>query len=251
MDNEKSIEEFKNYGSFLKEVKIRIQMAQVKANFAVNRELIILYWKIGKMVTSVQKNAGWGKSIIPRLAKDLKNEFPEIKGFSERNIGRMKAFYREYIGLDLLLPQINNEKRKPSILPQPVAKLDKILSLITELPWGHNSLLMEKIKDLQKREWYMEKCLEFGWSRNILAIHIESRLFEREGKAITNFARTLPPIQSDLAQQALKDPYIFDFLTIDTEFRERELETGLAKHMQEFLLELGVGFWGQASGIHK
>jgi predicted nuclease of restriction endonuclease-like (RecB) superfamily len=241
MDKKKSIEEFKDYGIFLKEVKARIQMAQVKANFAVNRELIILYWKVGKMVASVQKTAGWGKGIIPRLAKDIKNEFPELKGFSERNIGRMKAFYREYVGLENFITR-NNEENNHSILPQPVAKLDKLLTLITELPWGHNSILMEKVKDRRQRLWYMERSLKNGWSRNILDIHIQNRSHEREGNATTNFDKTLPPIQSDMAQQTLKDPYIFDFLTIETEFRERELETELIKHVQEFLIELGVGF---------
>lgn len=234
MDNEKSIREFKNYGSFLKEVKGRIQMAQVTANFAANSELITLYWNIGRMVCTVQNSVGWGKKVIPRLSQDIKNDIPEIKGFSVTNIKRMTRFYREYAHLDLISPQAVGQNQE-TIQPH-------FLHLVTGLPWGHNILLMEKIKDNQKREWYMKQCLQQGWSRNILGIHIQNHSCEREGKATTNFARTLPPTHSDMAQQTLKDPYIFDFLTIDAEFRERELETELIKHLQGFLIELGVGF---------
>jgi predicted nuclease of restriction endonuclease-like (RecB) superfamily len=252
MDNEKSISEFTNYGSFLKEVKNRIQMAQVKANFAANRELIILYWNIGRMVCTVQNSVGWGKKVIPRLSQDIKNELPEIKGFSVTNIKRMTQFYREYAHLDLISPQAVGQLQSSRLedikkSPQAVGQNQETVKaqfqhLVTGLPWGHNILLMEKIKDNQKREWYMRQCLQQGWSRNILDIHIQNHSCEREGKATTNFDRTLPPIHSDMAQQTLKDPYIFDFLTIDTEFRERELETELIKHLQEFLIELGVGF---------
>ncbi|MCP4132241.1 MAG: DUF1016 domain-containing protein [bacterium] len=141
---------------------------------------------------------------IPKLARDIKNEFPEIKGFSERDIRRMIAFYREY-----------------PILPQPGAKL---ASLISQIPWRHNILLIEKVKDLEERLWYIQQTLESGWSRNILDMQIKSNSFARKGKALTNFDKTLPPEQSNLATQTLKDPYIFDFLTLDSDFRERELE---------------------------
>ncbi|MDQ1354368.1 MAG: hypothetical protein QG657_4677 [Acidobacteriota bacterium] len=252
MDNENGIEKFKNYGSFLKEVKTRIQMAQIKANFAVNRELILLYWNIGKMVCSVQDSVGWGQKVIPMLSQDIKNDLPEIKGFSVTNIKRMTQFYREYSHLDLISPQAVGQSQTSRLeadnkSPQAVGQnqetvMTRFQHLVTGLPWGHNILLMEKIKDNQKREWYMKQCLEKGWSRNILDIHIQNQSYEREGKATTNFDRTLPPIHSDMAQQTLKDPYIFDFLTIATEFQERELECELIKHLQEFLIELGVGF---------
>jgi predicted nuclease of restriction endonuclease-like (RecB) superfamily len=234
MENDKSIESFKNYASFLKEVKSRIQKAQVKANFAANRELIILYWNVGRMVCTVQNSAGWGKRVIPRLSQDIKNEIPEINGFSVTNIKRMTLFYREYTNFNLIGPQAVGQIQE--------AANNGLQHLVTGLPWGHNVLLMEKIKDRQERKWYMNQCLQHGWSRNILDIHIKNRSYERRGKATTNFDRTLPPIHSDMAQQTLKDPYIFDFLTIDNEFRERELETELLKHIQEFLIELGVGF---------
>jgi predicted nuclease of restriction endonuclease-like (RecB) superfamily len=236
MTDEKKVEEFKNYAYFLKEIKNRIQSAQVRANFAVNREMILLYWNVGQMVYKIQKSVGWGKGIIPRLAKDIKNEFPEIKGFSERNIGRMKTFYQEYRFLQEAVVKNSHEDNTGSNLPQPVAKLDKILKIVTELPWGHNFILIEKIKDRQKRLWYMEQSLKNGWSRDILDIHIKSGLYERKGKAITNFDYTLPPIQSDLAQQTLKDPYIFDFLTLNIDFRERELEVELVKHLETMAL---------------
>jgi len=252
MENDKSIEGFKSYASFLKEVKSRIQKAQVKANFAANRELIILYWNVGRMVCAVQNSSGWGKRVIPRLSKDIKNEIPEIKGFSVTNIKRMTLFYREYTNFNLIGPQAvgqlqMSELEESKKSPQAVGQIQEAANnglqhLVTGLPWGHNILLMEKIKDRQEREWYMSQCLKHGWSRNILDIHIKNRSYERRGKATTNFDRTLPPIHSDMAQQTLKDPYIFDFLTIDNKFRERELESELLKHIQEFLIELGVGF---------
>jgi predicted nuclease of restriction endonuclease-like (RecB) superfamily len=151
MTDEKKVEEFKNYASFLKEIKKQIQIAQVKANFAVNRELIILYWNIGKMVYEIQESVGWGKGIIPMLAKDIKNDFPEIKGFSERNIGRMKTFYQEYTCLQETEVKNSNDDNTRSILPQSVAKLDEILKAVTELPWGHNFILIEKINRIKKR----------------------------------------------------------------------------------------------------
>jgi predicted nuclease of restriction endonuclease-like (RecB) superfamily len=252
MENEKSIESFKNYASFLKEVKGRIQKAQVKANFAANRELLILYWNVGRMVCAAQDSAGWGKRVIPRLSQDIKNELPGINGFSVTNIKRMTLFYREYINFNLIGPQAVGQLKKSGLeeskkSPQAVGQIQEAANadlqhLVTGLPWGHNVLLMEKIKDRQERAWYMSQCLKHGWSRNILDIHIKNHAYERRGKATTNFNRTLPPIHSDMAQQTLKDPYIFDFLTIDNKFRERELETELLKHIQEFLVELGVGF---------
>jgi predicted nuclease of restriction endonuclease-like (RecB) superfamily len=252
MDNDKSIERFKNYASFLKEVKSRIQKAQIKANFAANRELIILYWNVGRMVCAVQNSAGWGKRVIPKLSQDIKNELPGINGFSVTNIKRMTLFYREYANFNLIGPQavgqlqtsgLEESKKSPQAVGQiQEAANTNLQHIVTGLPWGHNVLLMEKIKDRQEREWYMSQCLKHGWSRNILDVHIKNHSYERRGKATTNFDRTLPPIHSDMAQQTLKDPYIFDFLTIGNKFRERELESELLKHIQEFLIELGVGF---------
>jgi len=187
--------------------------------------------------------------VIPRLARDLQNDLPEVKGFSERNIGRMLAFFREYPELDSFLPQPVAIISANRSLPQPVAEsptgnrdVAMIESLLPALPWGHNMLLMEKAKDRGVRLWYAKKTLENGWSRNVLSLMIKSRAHERQGKATTNFDFKLPPIQSDLAKQALKDPYLFDFLTLEQPFREHELETSLVCHLEKFLLELGSGF---------
>ncbi|MBU0992108.1 MAG: DUF1016 family protein [Proteobacteria bacterium] len=236
------LQTFKGYSLFLKQVKERIRFAQIKANLSVNHELIMLYWDIGRLVSEKQSKEGWGTKVIDRLANDLKNDLSaEIKGFSSRNIGRMKAFYNEY-------PMSSEPVEKgTAILPQAVAKLtdstiQNLQTYAMQIPWGHNIILIEKIKDHEERLWYMQQTIEYGWSRNILDLQIKSGLYMRKGKAITNFEKTLPPFQSDLAQQTLKDPYIFDFLTLDADFKERELETGLINHLQDFLIELGIGF---------
>ncbi|MFY9269149.1 MAG: PDDEXK nuclease domain-containing protein [Candidatus Manganitrophaceae bacterium] len=239
----------REYADFLKEVKTRIRRAQVKAALSINRELILLYWEIGYRLDAMQKQYGWGSAVIPRLAKDLRNELPELKGFSERNIGRMLAFFREYPRLKEILPPLVAKTEVDPSLPQPVAKKGRrpdesvtLESLLLHVPWGHNILLIEKVKDHPDRLWYVQNTLENGWSRHILNLMIDSRAHERQGKAITNFHAKLPPAQSDLARQSLKDPYIFDFLTIEQPFHERELETGLVRHLEKFLLELGAGF---------
>ena len=248
----------KGYPEFLSDLKKRIRDAQVKATLSVNRELILLYWEIGCRLDTVQKRQGWGAAVIPRLAKDLKNELPELKGFSERNISRMLAFFREYPELKAFLPQAVAKKKPSNILPQPVAEIPvsginhsrTMESLLLALPWGHNILLIEKVKDCDLRLWYAQKTLENGWSRNVLDIMIQDSAHERHGKAITNFDRSLPPGQSDLAKQTLKDPYIFDFLTLEQPFHERELETGLIRHLEKFLLELGAGFAFVGRQVH-
>jgi predicted nuclease of restriction endonuclease-like (RecB) superfamily len=216
-----------DFALLLSEVKQRIQLAQTKAVLAVNSELVRLYWDIGRIINARQKQEGWGSAVIPRLARELKNELPELKGFSERNIGRMIAFFRDY-------------PDPSSILPQPVAEIAS--SLLWSVPWAHHVILMEKVSDIPTRIWYMEQTLANGWSRNVLAMQIESQAHTRHGKVLSNFSRTLPAHQSDLVQQTLKDPYIFDFLTLTEPFQERELETGLIRHLEKFLLELGQGF---------
>jgi predicted nuclease of restriction endonuclease-like (RecB) superfamily len=253
-----------DYASLLVDIRQRIRAAQVRAALSANAELIRLYWDIGRVIEARQRQEGWGRAVIPRLARDLHNELPEVKGFSERNIGRMIAFYREYPHGEPISPQAVAKLPSPlgaeragvaqgdqaisPILPQPVAKLPAdqwaamVQPLVAQLPWGHNVLLMERIKDLPTRLWYMRQTLAQGWSRNVLALMIDGSAHLRQGKAITNFDRQLPPPQSDLAAQALKDPYIFDFLTLEESFHERELETGLLTHVEKFLLELGQGF---------
>jgi len=246
---------FQGYTEFLDSLKTHIREAQVKATLSVNRELILLYWEIGYRLDAAQKSQGWGAAVVPHLAKDLRNDLPEIKGFSERNIGYMLAFAREY-GLPPILQQ-PVAKLPADLPPQPPAQIsvltgepDALESVLPHLPWGHNILLLEKVKDRSIRLWYAKKTLENGWSRNVLRIMIDTSAHERQGKAITNFDAKLPPVQSDLAKQTLKDPYLFDFLTLEQPFRERELETGLIQHLEKFLLELGSGFAFVGRQVH-
>lgn len=215
------------YGNLLNEIKGRIQQAQVKAVFSVNAEMSKMYFDVGRMILEKQQEEGWGGAVIPQLAKDIRNELPEQKGFSERNIGYMVRFAREY--------------KNNSILQQAVAKLSDS-NLIWNIPWGHHALLMEKIKNITIRFWYMEQTIKNGWSRDILGLMIKSNAHNRYGKSVTNFNKTMPDERSDLAMQALKDPYVFDFLTLTEPFQEREMETELVKHLEKFLVELGAGF---------
>ena len=233
------VENGSGYASLLIEIKTRIQASQVRAILTVNSELVRLYWDIGHMIDARQRHEGWGAGVIPRLARELKNEMPELKGFSERNIGYMIRFAREY-GAVTILQQPAAKISASAKAPQPVTKLRD--GLLWSIPWFHHVVLMEKVKDLSTRRWYMEQTLVNGWSRNILSMQIEAQAHARQGKARSNFAATLPEHQSDLVQQTLKDPYIFDFLTLTEPFQEHELETALVRHLEKFLLELGQGF---------
>jgi len=237
---DKKLAKTNDFTLLLTEVKQRIQLAQTQAVLAVNSELVRLYWGIGRIIDARQKLEAWGAAVIPRLARELKNEMPELKGFSERNIGRMIAFYREYPDPSAFLPQAAAKISSPLKMPQPAAKSGSVP--LWSIPWFHHVVLMEKVKDIPTRCWYMEQTLANGWSRNILAMQIEARAHARHGKALSNFALPLPEHQSDLVQQTLKDPYIFDFLTLTEPFHERELETELVRHLEKFLLELGQGF---------
>ena len=212
-----------NYKKFITSLKAKIRSAQIKGAIAVNKELIKLYWEIGRDIVEKQKQGGWGSKVLEKVAKDLQNEFPGIEGFSRRNMFIMRAFYQAY------------EK-----VQQAVAQLDNLP--IFFIPWGHNALILEKTKDTAERLWYASKVIEYGWSRSMLTIWIENDLYRREGKAITNFKAALPAPQSDLAEQSLKDPYLFDFLTLHKEHLEKDLENGLVQHIQKFLIELGQGF---------
>jgi predicted nuclease of restriction endonuclease-like (RecB) superfamily len=206
------------YDEFLRELKERIHSAQVRAALAVNRELVLLYWQIGREILSQQQQQGWGAKVINQLAKDLKKAFPEMKGFSRTNLLYMRAFAQAYPDEQFV---------------QQVAG---------QIPWFHNCVLLDKVKDTAEQQWYIQKTIEHGWSRSILVHQIELRLYHRQGKATTNFDRTLPKPQSELAEQVLKDPYNFDFLSLGDNAWERELEKALLIHIRDFLLELGVGF---------
>jgi predicted nuclease of restriction endonuclease-like (RecB) superfamily len=240
-----------DYPTLLQGIKKRIRSAQVRATLSANAELVQLYWDIGRTIDERQRKAGWGTGVIPRLARDIHNELPEVKGFSERNIMRMVTFYRAYPRMGSIVPQAaaqlpgSGNPTAGMSESAPVTTADSLPSvklISTQIPWFHHVLLLEKIKDLPTRLWYMQQTIASGWSRSILDLMIEGGAHLRQGKAVTNFPATLPAPQSDLAAQTLKDPYIFDFLTLDQPFRERELETGLLSHLQKFLLELGQGF---------
>lgn len=214
------------YKEFLKELKEKIKNAQLKAAIAASRELIQLYWDLGKNIVEKQETEGWGSKVLERVAKDLQNEFPGIEGFSRTNIFRMRAFYQAYSNCPTAVGQLTKDPLQPFF----------------HVPWGHNCILLERLKNFEERLWYAKKVVEYGWSRSMLTIWIENDLYHREGKAITNFKTTLPSPQSDLAQQTLKDPYVFDFLTLHKEHLEKDLEAGLVNHIQKFLIELGQGF---------
>ncbi len=218
------------YAPFLSAVKNRIRAAQVKATLAANAELIHLYWDIGRAIAAMQAKEGWGAGVIPRLARDIANDLPEVKGFSERNMGRMIAFAREYPGMKKFLPRATARLAEPpqgqppvaqlpgsSMLPPPVAKfpvaeilpplvaklaveddLGILQRLAAQIPWTHQVMLMEKIKDLRARRWYVEQTITHGWSRSVLALQISSRAHEHRGQAVHNFHATVPPPQSDL-----------------------------------------------------
>ncbi len=207
-----------NYDEFLHSLKERIRQAQVRAALAVNQELVLLYWQIGQDILQRQSQEGWGAKVIGKLAKDLKAEFPEMKGFSSRNLNYMRSFAKAY----------------PD---EPIVQ-----QLAAKIPWFHNCVLLDKVKNYDERLWYIQQTIENGWSRAVLEYQIGSKLYERQGRAITNFDQALPQPQSDLAQQILKSPYNFDFLSLGKEAVERDLERALIAHMRDFLLELGVGF---------
>lgn len=214
------------YREFLNELKEKIRNAQLKAAITVSRELIKLYWELGKDVVEKQEKEGWGSKVLERVAKDLQNEFPGVEGFSRTNIFRMRAFYLAYSNRLTAVGQLQEDPLAPFF----------------NIPWGHNFILLDKLRNFEERLWYAKKVIEHGWSRSMLTIWIENKLYRREGKAITNFKTTLLSPQSDLAQQTLKDPYVFDFLTLHKEHLEKDLENGLINHIQKFLIELGQGF---------
>jgi predicted nuclease of restriction endonuclease-like (RecB) superfamily len=214
------------YSDWLAELKERIHIARKRTVLAVNRELVLLYWQIGRDILERQVRQGWGAKVIERLAHDLRLAFPNSKGFSRANLMYMRAFAEAW--------------PEAAIVQQPVG----------QLPWGHNLVLLTKLKDQQERLAYARRALEHGWSRNTLSVHIETRLLEREGKAVTNFETRLPAPESSLANLTLKDPYVFDFLCVGQEAGEREIESAAMQHITRFLLELGAGFAFVGRQVH-
>lgn len=207
----------KSYTKLLEQIKKDILQTQLRAALSVTKELIMLYWRIGKTLSEKTREEGWGAKPLERLSRDLKNEFPDIQGFSLRNLKYMRQFADSFSNPNWA-------------------------AAAAQIPWGHNMLLLDKVEDPTQRLWYIQQTIEGGWSRSILESWIESDLYRRKGRAITNFKQTLPPIQSDMAEQALKDPYNLQFMTLESAYREKELEQGLVDHLQKFLVELGEGF---------
>lgn len=208
----------RGYADWLVELKGRIHRAQQRATLAVNRELVGLYWQIGRDILARQTEQGWGAKVIDRLAHDLRTTFPEMKGFSPRNLKYMRAFAEAWPDEEF------------------------VQAVLAQLPWYHQLALLDKLTRPNDRRWYAAKAIEHNWSRNVLVMQIESRLLQRSGNAVNNFDVSLPQPQSDLARESLKDPYRFDFLGLTEAAQEREVESALLKHVTEFLLELGAGF---------
>jgi predicted nuclease of restriction endonuclease-like (RecB) superfamily len=250
-----------NYAGLLADIKQRIRTAQVRTAMAGNASMLMLYWEIGGVLAERQKIEGWGTAVLPRLATDLHNDLPEVKGFSARNLRLMIQFFDEYPAFGPIWQRAvaklsddpTGDKKEPTPMSQlPAESADAQIwqRAVAQLTWAHNVILIQKVKDLPTRLWYARQAFEHGWSRDVLSLQIQSRAHERHGKAVTNFQRTLPPPQSDLASQLLKDPYVFDFLTLEKPFHERELETGLLRHIQNFLVELGTGFAFVGRQVH-
>jgi predicted nuclease of restriction endonuclease-like (RecB) superfamily len=213
----------KNYLNWFAEIKVKIRSTQIKAVLSANAVLIEFYWELGKKIVEKQAQTAWGDKLIEQLSADLKAEFPDMKGFSYTNLKYCKLFFNYF-----------------TISPQLGDKLNK--SVIFNIPWGHIKLVINKIKDIDEALFYWQQTLQNGWSRDILALQIKNNLYFRQGKAVSNFKATLPQPLSTLAQQTLKDPYIFDFITMDQPYHEKDIETQLVNHISKFILELGKGF---------
>ncbi len=206
------------YNTFLADLKNRVASSRYKAAISVNKELILLYHHIGTQILEAQGRQGWGTKVIEQLSRDLRSEFPDMKGFSPQNLKYMRKFAEEY-------------------------KAEEIgQQAVDQIPWGHIVTLIYAISGKTERHFYIKGTLQNGWSRNVLSMQIETNLFKRQGNAVTNFQDKLPMRQSDLAQATLKNPYLFDFLSLGKNAHEREVEKGLVAHIEKFLLELGEGF---------
>jgi predicted nuclease of restriction endonuclease-like (RecB) superfamily len=208
----------KDYSRALQSIKQRIQEERLRVVLSANSAMVLLYWDIGRFILERQNRAGWGAKVIDRLAFDLAKAFPDMRGFSPRNLKYMRAFSAAW--------------KERSIVQQ----------LAAQIPWFHNCLLLDRIDNTEERIWYVQKTIENGWSRSILDLQIDTKAFKRAGKALTNFRKALPLARSDLAAQVFKDPYLFDFLGTADPRREKEVEQALVDHVQQFLLELGSGF---------
>lgn len=226
------------YREWIASIKDKIKSSQIKASMKVNKELLELYWHIGKDIVNQQRYSKWGDGLLRQMSVDLKKTFPDMSGFSETNLKTMRLWYRFYADA------VNGQQVVDELSP------DDIFRLITAIPWGHNQRIIFKCKDLREAVFYVQYTIENNWSRDVLEHQIESSLYERRGKAITNFKDKLPAAASDLAIQTLKDPYSFDFLTMRDDYDEKELEDALVNQITQFLLELGTGFSYVGRQVH-
>lgn len=224
----------KEYQQILNGLKEKIRLARYRSALKVNHELLSVYWEIGNTILHQQKQSGWGSKIIDKLTADLKTEFPDFRGLSVRNLKYMRAFAEAYP--DFLIVQ----GELAQLQPNPINSF--VQGTLAQLNWYHHITLLDKVKDLDQRFFYMQKAVENGWTRDVMVLQIDNKLHERQGKAITNFSATLPAVYSDFAAATLKNPYIIDFLSLTEEMKERDIENGLILHMKKFMLELGRGF---------
>ncbi len=264
-----------DYRNWLGELKTRIKQSQIKAAIRVNTELLELYWELGSQIVERQDKAKWGDGLIPQLSKDLMEEFPQMKGFSTTNLHYIRQWYLFYNQDNIIGQQVvdqleesnqklhqvggeisilskksilNPDKHESIILQQLVGEFpnikndSEIVDKLVSIPWGHNLQIIAKCKTIEEALFYVNKTIENGWSRSMLVHQIELKLYTTQSKSISNFKNTLPAAHSDLVVQTLKDPYIFDFLTLTEKYNERELEDALVENITRFLLELGAGF---------
>lgn len=249
----------KEYIEWIQELKQRISSSQIKASIAVNEEMILLYWDIGKSIVQKQSEFAWGSKIVEQMAKDLKRELPNTNGFSRTNLFAMRQFYLFYNDSKFVhqvggLTQNDTKNKENQIVHQVGGQFDggKLVqqvagqlskeSILCKIPWRHHIAILQHCKDFESANFYIQQAILNNWSRNVLVMQLESNLITRQGKALNNFEITLPKPQSDLAKETLKDPYKFDFLTLETDVQELELEKQLTENITQFLLELGKGF---------
>ena len=239
--------EHSEYRDWLRDLKQQIKTGQIKAALSVNSQMITLYWDLGRQITEKQEKAQWGSGFIEQLSNDLREEFPEMAGFSAYNLRFMKSFYKFYSPIwEQAVPklqQIDNVAQQIQVFgSQYNIKSEQVVPKLSSVPWGHHILILKKIKELKQALFYIDKTIENNWSRTVLEYQIEANLYGRQGKAVTNFNLTLPVPQSDLANEIMKDPYNFDFLRLSEKVRETDLEKALVQHISHFLPELGIGF---------
>lgn len=235
-----------DYSAWLKELKVKIRSTQIRAALAASRELLLFYWELGGDISRKLEETNWGAKVIDQLAKDLRSEFPDIRGFSRRNLYYTKKFYEVFSSFPddtQIVPRSGAQIGSETVPRGGAQTVPAIVHQVGgQLPWSHIKILLDKVSDYKETLFYINQTIENGWSRDVLALQIKSDLFARQGAAISNFKNTLPEPQSDLAQQTIKDPYSFDFLTMTRPFNERDIENQLVEHITKFLLELGKGF---------